>query len=100
MFALAPSRATRRRLSRARRVRRAADYRCAVGPAVRPCRSAASGVVLVDGDTLAACPSHLPRRPTYSTRTPARRDPDGWARTLLAAMRRDRETDATSDHAA
>ncbi len=88
----APSRATRRRLSRARAVRRAAGFRCGMGTAGRPCRSASSGVVLVDGVPVAACPSHLPDRLAHPVRTPAARDRDKWARDLLAKLRREAAT--------
>lgn len=87
----APSRSTRRRLSRARRVRRAAGFRCQLGPVDRPCRSAASGVVRRDGQDLAVCYAHTPARPVHSTRS-AHDQPDGWTRSLLAALRRDRVT--------
>ncbi|MGC4778817.1 hypothetical protein [Micromonospora chalcea] len=89
---LAPSRATRRRLSRARAVRRAADFRCGMGPARRPCRSASSGVVLVDGVPVAACPAHLPDRLALTVRARAARDGDQWARDLLAKLRREAAT--------
>ncbi len=96
----APSRATRRRLSRARAVRRAAGCRCELGPVNRPCGSAASGVVRRDGRDLAACYRHLPAAPVRAART-AHDRVEGWARPILARLRRDlAASDTASDDGA
>ncbi|GHJ57336.1 hypothetical protein Nm8I071_66430 [Nonomuraea sp. TT08I-71] len=92
-----PSRATRRRLSRARAVRRAAGGRCQVMTRRRLCGSVSSGVALVDGVPVAACPAHLPTRTDRPGHAPAARDRDRWTRDLLAKLRRERETSDDSE---
>jgi hypothetical protein len=59
---LAPTRGTRRRVTRSRRVQRAAGFRCqARSRDGRMCRSATCGVVLRGRTFLAACSAHLDR---------------------------------------
>ncbi|MCW3813713.1 hypothetical protein ONA91_04470 [Micromonospora sp. DR5-3] len=51
-------------------------------------------MVLVDGRPVAACYRHLPNRSGYAHGIPPAQDREGWARDLLAKLRRDL---ATSD---
>jgi hypothetical protein len=95
MHAPAPSRPTRRRLSRARATRRAAAYRCQITAGRRPCGSASSGMSLVEGRQVAACAVHLPGRTGRPGHALAARDSQAWARVLLDRLRRDRT--ASSD---